>query len=45
MHDYRMSKHAYVRACQENNRSIEEKLKGEKTYHFGEFGVFMGCDG
>jgi hypothetical protein len=27
------------------NPRLEAKLKGAKTYLFGDFGVFMGCDG
>jgi hypothetical protein len=40
-----MNRRAYVRACGEKIRALEAKLKGEKTYLFGDFGVFVGCDG
>jgi hypothetical protein len=39
-----LNKHAYVRAYGKNSRALEAKLRGVKTYFFGEFGVFMDCD-
>jgi hypothetical protein len=33
-----------VRACGENSRALEAKLRGVKTDLFETFGVFMDCD-
>jgi hypothetical protein len=57
VHAYGMNMHAYMHSCGinrcacvhawgDNSRALEAKLWVRKTYHFwGDFGVFMNCDG
>jgi hypothetical protein len=45
VHNCGINRHAYVSVCGVKSHALEEKLKGAKNYPFGEFGIFMGCDG